>query len=214
MYFLIDYENVKGEGFSGIEYLSDNDMVVIFYSSYASSVEKGIWDRLCDSGCAIDICKLIQARKNALDFYIACRVGELMNKDPSGMVAIISRDNGFLSVVDYWKQYRREICPVVLAETISGGILASKEDSDRMTDIYQSRKKVDIETAYKTHFERRILKDRVRNLLLGSEYEDKVEEVFQIVEKPSSGRDRYIGTLKVFGKQDGLKIYQFVKRVG
>ena len=64
MYFLIDYENVKENGLSGFEHLTSNDDVLIFFSESTSKIKQGVWKKLCDTGCSIEICKLAKVRKN------------------------------------------------------------------------------------------------------------------------------------------------------
>ena len=213
MYFLIDYENVNEEGFVGVEYLSKKDSICIFYSNDANTIENGTWNTLCDIGCDIDICKLVKARKNGLDFYIACRVGEIISADPSCSVAIISKDKGFLAVVDYWKQQKGVCHSVVIGQDIASGIIASNEKSDRRKQICRSKNRIDIKTAYLANKERLNLKKEIEEVLYGSEYEDRADDVFRIIEKKKSGREKYLGTLKKFGRNDGLRIYQFVKKV-
>ena len=125
MYFLIDYENVKENGLSGFEHLTSNDDVLIFFSESTSNIKQGVWKKLCDTGCSIEICKLAKVRKNGLDFYIASRVGEIVAQDPSERIAIISGDSGFMAVVDYWQKCRGNKHSVVVGNTISMGILYS-----------------------------------------------------------------------------------------
>jgi len=48
-------------------------------------------------GCEFEICRLKKARKNALDFYIVTRLGEIFGSGYQGVAAIISQDDGFRS---------------------------------------------------------------------------------------------------------------------
>ena len=213
MYFLIDYENVKENGLSGFEHLTSNDDVLIFFSESTSNIKQGVWKKLCDTGCSIEICKLAKVRKNGLDFYIASRVGEIVAQDPSERIAIISGDSGFMAVVDYWQKCRGNKYSVVVGNTISMGIMYSKENSQRARCIEEFRKKVDIETAFQTYQKQTMLKAEIKTLLEGSNYEDKVDDIFRFVEESSSYREKYLGALKRYGRKDGLNIYRFVKKV-
>ena len=78
MHFLIDYENVHSAGLTGAELLTDQDTVVLFYSDSNDKVEQGAMNRIIQSGCKIELRKLKTKGKNALDFYIATYVGELL----------------------------------------------------------------------------------------------------------------------------------------
>ena len=78
MLFLIDYENVSNPGMKGSEYLDSEDYVILFYSDAKKHVERRVLDALTSSGCTYEICKLCKTGKNALDFYIASKLGELI----------------------------------------------------------------------------------------------------------------------------------------
>lgn len=78
MYFLIDHENVKSNGYKGADYLLPEDTVEIFYSECCKNISQGLFKDMKESGCEIKICKLCQTRKNALDFYITSRLGEMI----------------------------------------------------------------------------------------------------------------------------------------
>ena len=102
MYFLVDFENVKSNGLRGVEYLEKEDYLTIFFSQFAHSCENRYLEAIEQSGCTFDTCKLINTGKNALDFYIATRVGEFYGNGHQDRVAIISKDQGFNAVRDYW----------------------------------------------------------------------------------------------------------------
>ena len=38
-YFFIDYENIKQDALKGIERLSEEDKVIVFYSEYAGGIQ-------------------------------------------------------------------------------------------------------------------------------------------------------------------------------
>ena len=85
MLFLIDYENVGNAGMKGCGYLDARDYVIVFYSEARRHMEQRILEQVTASGCAFEICKLYKAGKNALDFYIASRLGELIGGGDDGI---------------------------------------------------------------------------------------------------------------------------------
>ena len=105
--FLIDYENVQSSSpLYGIEDLTANDRVVLFYSDCAKKICRYYWDIFCSGKCSTRLAKLVKPSKNALDFYIAVEVGRslvLGEKD----IAIISNDKGYGAVIDYVKAYSK-----------------------------------------------------------------------------------------------------------
>ena len=80
MLFLIDYENVGRAGMRGCEYLDVQDHVVLFYSEGKKNAERRSLDQITSSGCVFEICKLYRMGKNALDFYIASKLGEMIGR--------------------------------------------------------------------------------------------------------------------------------------
>ena len=77
MLFLVDYENVGNTGLRGYHYLDTTDQIVVFYSEAKKHMERRTLDDITGSGCVFEICKLIKSGKNALDFYIVCRLEEV-----------------------------------------------------------------------------------------------------------------------------------------
>lgn len=102
MYFLVDYENIGNSGLRGSEHLTHEDAVIIFYSGTCHSIENRYLNNFTRSGCWFEAVPLQKAYQNALDFYIATKVGELFGVGYRGAVGIVSKDKGYLAVKDYW----------------------------------------------------------------------------------------------------------------
>lgn len=98
MLFLIDYENVGNSGMKGCGYLNSSDHVIIFFSEAKKKMERRSLETIINSGCVFEICKLCKNGKNALDFYIASRLGEMFGGGFEGTAVIVSHDNGFQAV--------------------------------------------------------------------------------------------------------------------
>ena len=84
--YLIDYENVSVDGLKGVTKLTDDDSVCIFYSENRDRLTFGLHRRLCESNAKIEYIKIKLDRKNALDFYIASKVGEIFATDKNAKV--------------------------------------------------------------------------------------------------------------------------------
>ena len=124
MLFLIDFENVGNAGMKGCDYLDARDHVVVFYSEARKHMEQRILEEITSSGCVFDICKLCKAGKNALDFYIVSRLGELIGEGYEGAIVRVSNDGGFQAVREYWEKkalYKRKI---LISSCIEDGIVS------------------------------------------------------------------------------------------
>lgn len=102
MLFLIDYENVGNAGMKGCHYLNASDHIIIFYSETRKNMERRFLEDIANSGCTFETCKLCKTGKNALDFYITSKLGEIFGGGFDETSVIVSRDAGFQAVRDYW----------------------------------------------------------------------------------------------------------------
>jgi len=118
--FLIDFENVHSEGLTGVDSLSENDEVVIFYSNNADSISFEMMHKLMFSKAKLSYYKVRRGGRNALDFQMASYLGYLVNacavaERPMNEVEffLISRDNGFDFVIDFWESGNINVKPKV-----------------------------------------------------------------------------------------------------
>lgn len=213
MYFLIDHENVSNNGYKGSEFLLSEDTVEIFFSNSSKNIMSGLFKDMEQAGCNIKICKLYQTRKNALDFYITSRLGELVGNGFNGNIAIVSGDQGFKSVQEYWANVTLNKKKVYLVPTIANAIVCAGEVNDRTNILRERMKTVSIENEYAKYEER----DKIHKILLekfkDTRLLDKVNEIEKIYEEKSSKKIMYLDSIKRFGKRDGLFVYQYIKEL-
>ena len=119
--YLIDYENVKSEGIKGIAQLSEEDRVVIFYSHNADTITFEAMDMIFNSKAQVLKYKILCGGKNALDFQLSTYLGYLIHEAKDSYFYIISKDNGFKHVVDFWKRTFRFDGYVYCFATIADG---------------------------------------------------------------------------------------------
>lgn len=135
MLFLVDYENVGNMGMQGCHYLNASDHIIIFYSETRKNMERRFLEDITNSGCVFEICKLCKNGKNALDFYIASKLGEMFGGGNDGIAVIVSRDAGFQAVRDYWEKRAAQRRKVLLSNSVEDGIVSSNENSDRVREL-------------------------------------------------------------------------------
>lgn len=211
MYFLIDYENVNSAGLAGSHELLPGDHLLLFYSQVTPNCEQGYLDAIEKSGCELEICKLVKKGKNALDFYIATRLGELYGSGCSEQAAIISKDNGFQALRDYWNKRLGTGHKLVLAASVEKAIALSAENSDRATRIRKGLTSTKIELFYAGYQERCKLRTRLEQLFHDTPYSEKIIDIQDLLEKNTGRKIIYLDSLKRFGKRNGLEIYRKLK---
>lgn len=106
-YYLIDFENVKSRGMEGVELLTEEDTLCIFYSDNADSMTFDLHRKLNETKANIIYHKVAVGTKNALDFQLATYLGYLICEQQREGIHpnyfIVTKDNGFTSLMVYWK---------------------------------------------------------------------------------------------------------------
>lgn len=212
MLFLIDYENVGNTGMRGCHYLNESDSVIIFYSDAKKHMERRYLESITNSGCAFETCKLCKQGKNALDFYIASKLGELFGSGFEGTTVIVSRDNGFQAVRDYWEKKAARKRKVILSISVEDGIVGSNENSGRAKELRKLRENMSVGNFFADYQERLRVKEVVNRLFEGTEYEGKTEEIQKLMlNKEKTPKMIYLNCLHSFGRDGGLTIYNRMK---
>lgn len=212
MLFLIDYENVGNTGMKGCHYLNASDYVIVFCSEAKKNMERRFLEDITNSGCAFEVCKLCKNGKNALDFYIASKLGELFGSGFEGAAVIVSRDNGFQAVRDYWDKRAVHKRRVLLAACMEDGIASSNENSERVRELKRLRENLAIGGFFADYTEKMRIKAVIKKLFDGTEYEKMTDEIQKlIVGKEKTSKIIYLNCLHSFGRDGGLAIYNRMK---
>jgi len=114
--FLIDFENVHSEGLAGVDFLNENDEVVIFHSNNADTITFEMMHKLMFSKAKLSYYKVRRGGRNALDFQMSSFLGYLVNSHGSLEAVeffLISKDNGFDFVIDFWESGNINIKPKI-----------------------------------------------------------------------------------------------------
>ena len=104
MVYLVDFENVSSAGISGIQRLTKDDKVYIFYTVNASNMSFAAHLNLLSSPAEIIYYNVSSGGKNALDFQLSSFLGYLISKGEEKSFCIISNDRGFEYVRAFWER--------------------------------------------------------------------------------------------------------------
>lgn len=211
IHFMVDFENVRSAGLQGSEYLCADDSVTIFYSECCKQIAQGEIKNFLASGCEVDICKLNKVGKNALDFYIASRIGQLYGSGYSGDIAVVSRDKGFQAVQDYWKKDSSK--KIILKPDIAQCIAFSGENSARSSIVREKKKVVNLECEFEKYKERKKIQNQVKELFSDKRHHAAIGKIVGVLQTKPTHKVLYLNMLKYFGKKEGLEIYHTIKDV-
>lgn len=213
---LVDYENVNGSnGLKGVDVLNNGDTLIIFYSGCCGKIRYDYMQEIKESGCEFRIIKLKGKGKNALDFYIAAECG-IISERGEKQIAIISNDKGFQAVIDFFSADQNAKTPqIVKAGNIEKALIMfhAPEDAGRRKILQNRQVLLDLAVESAKLEEREKIKQELKNIFCGTEYEGNTAEIVAFVDiKRSQGKKAlYTGALHKFGKEDGRKIYQLLK---
>ena len=211
MYFLIDYENVNYAGLEGTEFLEKGDTISFFYSD---KCEKIIAYRMKDiekSGCAFEICKLKNVRKNGLDFYIASKVGEIFAVDHNAKIAIISADNGFQAVLDYWRPRLSVPNQLVKCKTIAKSLICVNGEGARKLLVNENMGVLELPAVFAKYEERKRIVTEITDLFTGTDYEALISQIVELVISTDKLKILYLTALKAFGRKNGTEVYRKIR---
>jgi len=211
MYFLIDYENVNYAGLEGTEFLEKGDTVSIFFSDVSDKIVAYRMKDIEMSGCNFEICKLQNVRKNALDFYIASKVGEIFAVDKDAKIAIISADKDYRSVLDYWKPRLSVPNQLVRCKTLAKAINFVNGEGARKILVNKRMKILDLQTEFGRHEERKRIVTGITDLFSGTDYENFISQIVDLVILSDRPKVLYLNSLKFFGRKTGIEVYRIIK---
>lgn len=99
MIFLVDGDNNIGTGLKGIDMLSDQDAVLVFYQKTGLALSK--IQKLC-AGTRADVqyVESVRGGKNSIDFQIITELGVLVGKREADYAYVISQDKGYAASID------------------------------------------------------------------------------------------------------------------
>lgn len=109
--YLVDYENVYIEGLQGIEQLTEEDTLHIFYTQNRCGLTFGLYQELL--ACKADVqlkevavsLKNSDPVKNALDLQLTMFAGYLVGARKSEQLFVVSKDKDFLLGLEFYQQF-------------------------------------------------------------------------------------------------------------
>lgn len=99
MIFLVDGDNNIGTGLKGIDMLSPEDAVLVFYQKNGLALSK--IQKLCAGAKAtVQYIESVRGGKNSIDFQIITELGVLVGKREAEYAYVISQDKGYAASID------------------------------------------------------------------------------------------------------------------
>ena len=124
MIFLVDGDNNIGTGLQGIDLLTAEDSVLIFYGKGQSTASI---QKLCaNTRAQVQFLESVKSGRNAIDFQIITELGVLIGRGEADFAYVISQDRGYEAAVGaLWARYAGTFQEVALRPSIQSCLRAS-----------------------------------------------------------------------------------------
>lgn len=107
--YLVDLENTGLAGLTGLEELSANDKVIVFYGTRTGAIAFDKHVELTKAKADVTYSKTERVAKNYLDFQLATYLGYLIGSGQERVYYIISKDKGYESCIEFWRKADKQI---------------------------------------------------------------------------------------------------------
>lgn len=211
MNFLIDIENVANSGFEGLENLSAEDSLLIFYSEKHSSINLSVHQKLEQSPARKEYLSIKTGGKNALDFQLVTWLGYRLAKTPLESYVIVSKDTGFDAVVDFWKKRGMDVSRNAdlkvpgRKQTVKKAEKKAEKKADK--EKKKAQKKEKQQQKKENEKEKKIRE--VRKQI--PEYAGDAPEIVQILRSTNTKQELNNGLVKIFGSDKAGQLYKKLK---
>ena len=219
--YLVDYENVNEIGLEGIHQLNEGDKVFIFYSARIKTIPLERSIELIRSKAKIEFIEIHKIGKNYLDFQLATFLGFLVGKGEKESVYIISKDSGFNSVVDFWKERN-----INIFQRIAVGE-KKQEVKNQVKQEQVNKEQVNKEQVNKEQVNKEQVNKEQANKDLPEQYRKKVREavknlklspsgytsIYKAIVECSDKQKLNNAMIKAFNNENGAIIYGTIKNI-
>jgi len=197
----------------GVDALSENDEVVIFYSVNADTVSFELLHKLMFCKAKLNYYKIRRGGRNALDFQLSTYLGFLVSSRADTEFYIISKDNGFDFVIDFWESGCLDVKPSVKRFHNVKAALASVNAPSRQTSQQVATQQV----VASQQVAPQIVEVRVELPLMEAATDQIAEQdvesdvIEKMLSESESPHELYIKAVKKFGQKKGVEIYRDIK---
>ena len=128
-------------------------------------------------------------------------------------VTIISKDQGYKAVRDYWNVRLLFNNKIIIFPSVERSLIASNYNSNRVKRLKEKLAGIDIDVLQARYEKRMRLQEILRQIFGGTDYASKMPEIQNMMETAKTPKVIYLNSLQQFGKKQGLEIYRRRKPV-
>ena len=215
--YLVDFENVNETALIGIKNLKSDDSVFIFHGEQLKSISLEITKEMVDSKATIEFLSTHKTGKNYLDFQLSTYLGYLIAKSKKANYFIISKDSGFDSVIDFWKNRKVSLTKqdsIVKNNNKSTQKTDSNNSNNQQNNTKTKESKKDILPKPLSETYKNKVKTAISNNKLSSIISDKdFEIIFNAILKSNSKVKLNNNLMKELGSEKTILVYNHIKSI-
>lgn len=237
--YLIDTENVGSTWTNLLKENSKKMDLYVFVTENAKNLNFKLLHELTNTKVNLKIIDC-EIGKNSLDFYLASYLGYLIGKNANSSYVVVSQDNGFDHVIEYWnlqgikveridtkpvvvkkpkverKKKERPISTLVSSETrfIPAKEVVKKEDKKQEKPKTKKPVKKESKKKEKKETGKANPQDELLQNLLIDYDQEKIKTVKKVLDSTTSkqSQDVYVHLVKKLKQEEGLKTYNLLKK--
>lgn len=205
-YYLIDYENVGGDGLAGCDKLKKTDHIIIFFTQNANKIDMR---EIANHGEAELRMIEVPAGKQSADIHIGSYLGYLagVNKGQGCRVVIVSKDKDFDNVAKFWTAATQ-----ITASRIKQ-IKASAKSAAEKQQASQKKPEVKVNGEQKTKLNQDVMQ-AARGAGFDADIANYVAStVVKNVGEKNGKQQIYRAIISKYGQNKGLNIYNHIKKM-
>ena len=205
-YYLIDYENVGGDGLAGCDKLKKTDHIIIFFTQNANKIDMR---EIANHGEAELRMIEVPAGKQSADIHIGSYLGYLagVNKGQGCSVVIVSKDKDFDNVAKFWTAATQ-----IKASRIKQ-IKASAKAAAEKQQASQKKPEVKVNGEQKTKLNQDVMQ-AARSAGFEADIANYVAStVVKNVGEKNGKQQIYRAIISKYGQNRGLNIYNHIKKM-
>lgn len=207
-YYLIDYENVGGDGLAGCDKLKKTDHIIIFFTQNANKIDMR---EIANHGEAELRMIEVPAGKQSADIHIGSYLGYLagVNKGQGCSVVIVSKDKDFDNVAKFWTGATQVKASRIKQIKASAKAAAEKEKPQTI----QKKPEVKVNGEQKTKLNQDVMQ-AARSAGFEADIANYVAStVVKNVGEKNGKQQIYRAIISKYGQNKGLNIYNHIKKM-
>ena len=207
-YYLIDYENVGGDGLAGCDKLKKTDHIIIFFTQNANKIDMR---EIANHGEAELRMIEVPAGKQSADIHIGSYLGYLagVNRGQGCGVVIVSKDKDFDNVAKFWTAAAQIKASRIKQIKASAKAAAEKEKPQ----TNQKKPEVKVNGEQKTKLNQDVMQ-AARGAGFDADIANYVAStVVKNVGEKNGKQQIYRAIISKYGQNKGLNIYNHIKKL-